>query len=169
MSPVEDRVMLRGVLAIYLAFQSAVGPCAGCCLAARLLASASHCPTTSDCPPASSCGCCSPVNTASGGCQRCAPTGQQPAAPSRCPAPGPSCPSCPCDEPSTCCGALIVKAEQSGLSLLRWLLDAAPGPAWLDGSAAPAAPALVADARTAPALPFLSTSDLLHAHHRLRC
>jgi hypothetical protein len=59
--------------------------------------------------------------------------------------------------------------ESFGATWLRWLLGAAPG---LLALAGPEPLTLLADAADGPApfaVPFLSASDLLHVHHRMRC
>ena len=162
--------MPRGILTAYLFLVTAAGPCL-CCCAGQFIPElpASTCqPATTPGGAVPSCGCGSaaPAGNASGGCcstgRRSHPTQRQtPAVP---------CPACPCGGPALCCGAPVAKLDESGTSaLLHWLLDAAPALAWFGGADRPALPALASADGGRSALPFLTPSDLLHVHHRLRC
>jgi hypothetical protein len=167
MSPVEGATMLRGVLTVYLLLVTAAGPCF-CCIAGQLLARPRS--STSPAEPGPLQSRCVSANNSCGTCGSCCSTGRDSSAPARRPAPAAPCPACPCGEPSLCCGTLAGRLDDSfAPSLLRWLVDAAAGPLWFDGADRPALAVVVGPEQTFGAVPFLTASDLLHVHHRLRC
>jgi hypothetical protein len=59
--------------------------------------------------------------------------------------------------------------QSAGWAWLRWLQGTALGLSGVIGTAESPFPAITADGLLPHALPFLSASDLLHVHHRLRC
>src|SRR4051812_19839112 len=107
MSPSRAVTMVRGVLTAYLMLFTVAGPCACCYLAAPLLAGDRTAPPTARrCASAGNsyhtCGhCCSDEHR---------PGDPQAGTPRR---PAPACPTCPCGDPSLCCGAPVGKLDES--------------------------------------------------------
>jgi hypothetical protein len=148
--------MIRVALAAYLALMSAFGPWACCCAPARL-ASGLFSPGRPSAPS-----CCRHKASSAGHAQQ---------APGRCPgAPqSPSRPACPCKEGQAVEAAVLPAPAEDTTGAPARMVAERLIPAGLPG----AGPSLHAGGHAAwPAVagrPFLSTHDLLCAHHVMRC
>lgn len=142
--------MLRRVLTAYLAFLAAAAPCLCCCTTGRLVAAAPPATPAESPPPC----CCHDADPA------------PPAEPRPAP-PQPPEQRCPCrDHAQKQATAVIAPAESS---LLRATLSAAAVQTPVLVPPAGSSPAAGLVAAFAPSEPFLTASDLLDVHHRLRC
>ncbi len=148
--------MLRIAVVHYLVAVILAGPWLCCCTVARVAASATEAQSPVEQPPADSCCCC-----------------RQEAENEPGPEEGPAQPrppdrqKCPCHQGSS--GALAPAVDAAKASHLRHAVDG-PGELLLfveDDRAPNAVPALAA--RKHRVLPFLTSSDILHALHILRC
>jgi hypothetical protein len=148
--------MFRVVVIHQLVLSLVVGPMLCCCAAARL----GHDLSASFCRASNSAvsqprGCCghshkTPDSRPDGG-------SQQPGDPSKC----------PCQE-SPAQTTAILEGQSVSADVQRLLtadLASLFQPISLDGPAAPDGPA----SRSDPSVSFLSTAQLLYAHHKLRC
>jgi len=139
--------MLRSVLTAYLAFVTAAAPCLCCCTTARLFAA----PPAKSAPPATAPSCCHEVET--------------PADPVPAPQPKAPEPRCPCRDHSDMQGQVTVGPVAAELALaLTTLVVALIANPDLDPT-----PVVDVDGPVSCHDPFLSATDLLHVHHRLRC
>jgi hypothetical protein len=69
-----------------------------------------------------------------------------------------------------CCGTWVGQLDQSaGSAWLRWLQGTPLGLGGVIGTAESPFLTATAEGLLLDALPFLTASDLLHVHHRLRC
>jgi len=144
--------MLRRVLTAYLAFLTAAAPCLCCCTTGRLVAAT---PPAAEChslPAAKSC-CCNETDP---------PATQQPAPKRHMPAPEERC---PCRNHADMQAQVTVDAKADNLDLRRVSLEAVTV-VLPNSDPSPSADhfGLAHDPD-----PFLSATDLLHVHHRLRC
>jgi hypothetical protein len=148
--------MMRVVVCGYLMIMQLAGPLACCCAATRVATPVSASATADDSEPA-------PVHCC---CQDCQPVKDAPNEPSDKP-PSPEQPRCPCQQAPL--RAAIALSSDSGKQLQRELssepvaiLSFLPADPHLN-------PGMACTAPTGCVLPFLTTADLLHVLHILRC